>query len=135
MKTTLHVLCVLAVGMFALVGCGKPDPINESHPGELVDGDQTLTTDQSKYDEYSFRAAEGDTIRLTMTSDAVDSYVHLIDKDGNQLAHDDDSGGGKNARLEFRAPYTGSYRAYANTYDAAGRGAYSLQIQTTRTGG
>lgn len=113
--------------------CGKPDPVNETHAGELTDSDQTLSTDNSKYDEYSFRAAEGDTIRLTMSSDAVDSYVHLINREGDQIAQDDDSGGGKNARLEFRAPYTGEYKALANTYDATGRGAYSLQIQTTRS--
>ena len=124
---------VVAVAVFGLCACSKPEPINETHQGVIEDGDHTLSTDQSKYDEYSFRAAEGMQITLTMSSTAVDSYVHLIDKDGNQLVHDDDSGGGANgrdARVTFTAAYTGEYKAYANTAGAAERGAYSLVINT-----
>src|SRR5262249_25031002 len=39
----------------------------------------------------------------------LDAFLVVQDKDGKQLAADDDSGGGLNARLEFTAPADGTY--------------------------
>lgn len=125
---------VLALAVCGLVGCGKPAPINETHQGTIEASDPTMEQDHSHYDSYDFKAAEGATITLTQTSAAFDSYVLLIDKDGSAIAQDDDSAGGAqghDARLTFVAPYTGSYKAYANTRSAAEVGAYTLTIVTT----
>ncbi|MBK8169242.1 MAG: PPC domain-containing protein [Sandaracinaceae bacterium] len=127
----LSQLALVAAAVVGFVGCSKPEPINETHQGTIEASDPTLDVDHSHYDAYDFTAAEGATITITCTSSAMDAYAHLIDKEGNQLAHDDDSAGGTNARVTFTAPYTGAYKAYANTAGATETGAYTLTIVTT----
>lgn len=131
---TLRLLAGLVFVVASLAGCGKPEPVNATYQGTLAAGDKVLDTDQSLYDEYEFKAAEGWPITITMTSTAFDAYAHLIDADGNQLAHDDDSAGGTNARVTFVAPKTGTYKAYANSITAGGLGAYTLMIQAGPAG-
>lgn len=124
---TLRLLAALAL-VAALAGCSKPEPVNATYNGTLAAGDKVLETDNSLYDEYEFRAAEGWPITITMTSTAFDAYAHLIDADGNQLASDDDGAGGTNSRVTFIAPKTGKYKAYANSLSSGATGAYTLVI-------
>ena len=119
---------VLAAGMLLASGC-KNDPVNETHTGRLEEGDQKLEQDQSFYDSYSFRAKEGWKIVLELESGDFDAYVHLMDADNNQLAHNDDvAEGNTNSRLEFIAPSSGSYTALANSLRGGATGAYTLKI-------
>ena len=122
-------LCVVA-GF--LTACSKPEPINENHTGELVEGDSVLEVDNSLYDEYAFKAAEGMTITVTMTSEAFDTYLHLIDPGGNQIATNDDAdaAGGTNSQIVHTAAATGEYKVYANSLSSGENGAYSLNIVT-----
>jgi serine protease Do len=125
--------------LFALVGCSKPGPISETHQGRIETGDTVLTTDNSLYDAYPFKAAEGMTITATMTSTEFDTYLHLIDSNGNQLAQNDDdatmgagpNGAQTNSKITFTAPTTGDYQIYANAFRAGETGAYTLTITTT----
>jgi hypothetical protein len=43
--------------------------------------------------------------------------------------HDDDSGGGTDARLRFRVPATGSYYLVAQAYSEGEGGGYSLTLE------
>ena len=121
-----------------LLACGSPAPVNRTETGRLEPGDSVLQRDNSLYDTYTFEAAEGMRITLTMTSTEFDTYVHLLDKDGQQIAHNDDSdaaGGtgqfaGKNSQVVHTAPYSGTYTVYANAFDASNRGGYTLNIVT-----
>lgn len=124
---TLRLLAALSL-VAALAACGKPEPVNATYNGALAAGDKVLETDNSLYDEYEFKAAEGWPITITMTSTAFDAYAHLIDAEGNQLASDDDGAGGTNAKVTFIAPKTGTYKAYANSLSGGATGAYTLVI-------
>jgi len=130
---TLQLFAALAL-VSALAGCGSPDPVNATYNGMLAAGDKVLETDNSLYDEYEFKAAEGWPITITMTATAFDAYAHLIDADGNQLASDDDGAGGTNAKVTFVAPKTGTYRAYANSLSGGATGAYTLVVQAGPAG-
>lgn len=72
---------------------------------------------------------EGVTYRIDMLGDSeFDTYLRLEDDAGKQLAEDDDSGEGLNARIVFPAPKTGTYRIIATTYDDNDTGSYTLLV-------
>lgn len=130
-------LCMLAA-LATLVGCGKPDPVNESHTGELAAGDSVHPTDNSFYDEYTFKGGEGYTATITMQSTAFDSYLHLlgpngetVGPNGEQWQNDDIAQGNLNAQIVTRLPVTGEYKVWANARSQNEVGAYTVTIQTT----
>jgi tetratricopeptide (TPR) repeat protein len=71
---------------------------------------------------------EGQDVVIDMTSSHFDAFLRLEDSRGRKLAEDDDSGGGLNARIAFRARQAGAYRIVATTFEAGKTGAYHLQI-------
>src|SRR5437588_7908871 len=103
--------------MPASTSCAKKTPIS---PGQTVNG--TLTTDDcalqfinsngqvvsdgSVYDEYTFNAAAGQQVSITMSSTVFDTYLYLL-KPSETIANsnpsitfqDDDGGGGTNSRI------------------------------------
>ncbi len=122
--------CLAALGSL-LVGCSKPEPINENHPGALEASDSTHPDDGSYFDDYEFKAAEGMTITVAMTSTDVDSYIQLLDSDGNLVSQNDDiTPGNLNAQVVVPAPTTGNYTARANSRNVGETGAYVLTIVT-----
>lgn len=124
---------VLTAALFS-GGCAYGE-VEESHRGRLEAGDSVLEQDESFYDSYEFRAKEGWKIVLELESDDFNAYVHLMDAEGKQLAHDDDgSEGSTNARLEYVARSSGKYYALANSYHGGATGAYTLRITAKAPG-
>lgn len=85
-------------------------------------------------DEFLVLLGKGESITVTMTSTAVDSYLILINSQVDVVAEDDDSAGGLDARIVYTAP-TGPtapdvdrYIIVATTFDANETGAYALSI-------
>ena len=65
---------------------------------------------------YQVKLAAGKTYVIDLVSPdqkALDPYLVLSDATGKKLAEDDDSGGGLNARITFRAAQAGTYRIHA----------------------
>lgn len=96
-------------------------------PGRLGQGSHVLPTDNSFVDVYAFEGHAGQRIQIDMTSVEIDSYLILLDPNGNDLAQDDDSGGGTNARLFVTLPRDGIYLLMANAYEAGQTGSYNLR--------
>jgi len=69
----------------------------------------------------------GKTYTIDMISLQMDSFLRLEDASGRQLAQDDDSGGGLNARISFRAPEEGVYRIITTTC-AGGVGSFTMKV-------
>jgi eukaryotic-like serine/threonine-protein kinase len=59
---------------------------------------------------------------------ALDPYLVLRDAAGKKLAEDDDSGGGLNARIVFRAEQAGAFRIQATSFNG-GAGAFTLTVR------
>jgi hypothetical protein len=59
---------------------------------------------------------------------ALDPYLYVDDATGKQLAEDDDSGGGLNARIVLRAEQDGTYRIRATSFNAGG-GTFTLTVR------
>jgi hypothetical protein len=81
---------------------------------------------------HSVTLKGGKTYTIDMLSGYFDSYLRLEDSSRTVLAEDDDSGGGLNARIVFRAPKTDTYRIIATSYDG-GTGKYALNIKEGAT--
>jgi hypothetical protein len=89
--------------------------------GEAVRGSLSLSTTEQ---DWHFSGNAGDWILVDMraTDDgALDTFLTLLDPQGNTLASDDDSGQGTNACLgPLRLPVDGNYTILAGSYDGAG---------------
>ncbi|MEQ8997398.1 MAG: trypsin-like peptidase domain-containing protein [Coleofasciculus sp. B1-GNL1-01] len=96
-------------------------------PGRLDQGSHVLADDNSFFDIYAFEGRAGQQVQIDMTSGEIDSYLILLDPNGNDLAQDDDSGGGTNARLFVTLPSDGIYLLMANAYEAGQTGSYNLR--------
>lgn len=85
---------------------------------------------------YRFSAQENDivTITLEQIGGRFDAYLVLADSTLQSLIEDDDSGGGRNARInKFRIPATGDYMLIAMRYGGAtgeGEGRFRLQLRS-----
>jgi tetratricopeptide (TPR) repeat protein len=81
---------------------------------------------------YQVKFVAGKTYIIDMVSPdqkALDPYLVLTDAAGKKLAEDDNSGGGLNARIVFRAAHDGVYRIQATSYMSAGRGPFTLSVR------
>jgi len=101
--------------------------------GRLEDGDNVLPSDRSFFDAYRFSGRAGQAVSIAMTSSDFDSYLILLDADGNSVTQDDDGGGGYNALIQTTLPSAGNYLLLVNTYESGQSGAYRLHL-TTSTG-
>jgi Big-like domain-containing protein len=104
-----------------------PLALDQRADGTLALGDCEFSLDNSYVDVYEVVLAAAGTIQVDMTSGDIDSYIGLFEAGGLFLAEDDNSGGGRNARLVRQLP-AGKYRIWANAISGAEAGAYSLVV-------
>jgi hypothetical protein len=81
---------------------------------------------------YYFTGEAGQSVTIDMTSDSVDSYLHLLFHNDSNLddviASDDDGGEGTNAKLTFELPQTGYYTILATTAFEDETGSYEVRF-------
>ncbi len=85
--------------------------------------DKVLTKSPHRVHTLKMRAAE--TYQIDLVSRAFDALLRVEDESGHELAADDDSGGGRNARIYLRVPKDGSYRLIVTSFDG-NAGPYAL---------
>lgn len=116
---------VLTLG---LLGCGSSyTAVDESHNGELADGD--VDHGGKKCDEYPISVGENWNVDVRMTSEW-DNYVFLARGD-EDVADNDDGDEGLNAHLVHTVTEAGDYTIFACAYADDGRGAYTLTVTTS----
>lgn len=110
----------------------QPSLLRPGEPvfGTLGEGSQRLA-DDTPVDYYVFNGVRGQRAHILLESDDFDAYLFLQDDQEETLATDDDSGGGTDAYIEYRLPYTGPYLVLANTYFAGESGNYTLTLELT----
>jgi S1-C subfamily serine protease len=94
----------------------------------LTASDETLP-DGSFYKAYTFAGRSGQKVTLQMRSNEIDSYMILLDSEGNKIAEDDDSGSGNDAAITVTLPNDGNYVVYANSYDVGEVGNFTISAQ------
>ncbi|MGQ4648077.1 trypsin-like peptidase domain-containing protein [Lyngbya aestuarii] len=102
--------------------------------GRLGPGSNVLPVDNSFFDLYVFEGQSGQQVQIDMRSREIDSYLILLGPNGQDVAQDDDGGGGTNSRLAATLPATGTYLLMANSYDAGQAGGYSLRAEVKAPG-
>ncbi|WP_420433783.1 PPC domain-containing protein [Candidatus Poriferisocius sp.] len=81
---------------------------------------------------YRFEIAETGRIRVDLTSPDADSYVYLLNEEGNRITEDDDGGvGALDARIE-RELQAGVYLVEATTTAGRVRGAADFEVVVTQ---
>lgn len=96
--------------------------------GQLAPGSPRLS-DSSVFQAWTYVGHEGEKIQVDVVSTEFDAYAIVQDGNNVNLASDDDSGGGTNARIVFTLPYTGAYRLVANTFRKGQFGTFSLSVR------
>ena len=105
-----------------------PLQIGDNVDGELTGGQHT------RYYRFEARANDLITVRMERVGGGLDAFLVLADEALNQLASDDDSGGGQNALIsQYLIPADGTYYILATRFDRElgnTSGAYRLQLQS-----
>jgi hypothetical protein len=127
------------LGTFTVQLDHAPEVIERTHrirPGDLLRGELEETNptldDGSHYDRYAFQAEGGQRFTATMRSGALDSFLYLARMVAGELeilAGDDDSGGGRDARLRFTAPESGEYLILASSLAPDETGGYEISLE------
>ena len=76
---------------------------------------------------YRFTLEDAGRVRIELSSDGADSYLHLLAEDGSRLADNDDGGAGLDARVE-RDMEPGVYLVEATTVGGRGRGPAGFRL-------
>lgn len=98
--------------------------------GRLEEGDSVLPSDNSLYDEYVFEGQQGQTITIDLQSDDFNTYLAVIDPQGQVIGENDDAEpGDQNSRLDLTLTEDGTYIVIANGYDSSSRGDYTLEVK------
>lgn len=100
----------------------------QSFTGTLADGDKIFDAGQP-YDSYTIDLAEAQQVTITMRSDAFDTWLLVEGPDGSSFFNDDFEGQTTTSRITFVASAGGTWTIQAATYDASGRGDYSVEVQ------
>lgn len=129
-------LVVLGAAL-ALAGCagtGRLSPVrsgqiamNSEVTGVLARTDARLN-DGSVYQAWRFSGTQGQLVQIDVMSGAFDAFAILEGPAGNEIARDDDTGEGNDARISVALPVTGNYRVIANTYRQGQFGRYVLRL-------
>lgn len=125
---TLAVGFALAAGLALPVRAQQQIPMNTSVTGQITQMDPVLT-DRTHYKVFTFQGTAGQTVTIDLMSADFDAYLYLKDQSGTTLAHDDDDGGGRNARIVQTLTYTGMYQVFANTVSPGETGSFTLQVR------
>jgi hypothetical protein len=119
----------------ALAHAGHPEKGAEPpFGGKQISGELTATSAKDKArpnrycDVHEVKLKAGQTYQIDLASRDFDAYLRLEDSAGRQLAEDDDSGGGFNARLVFTPATSATYRVIATTFLPGATGPYTLRI-------
>jgi predicted Zn-dependent protease len=97
--------------------------------GTLERGDAQLPDDGSLYDVYTFEGRANQSVSIRLESGDFDVYLILLDPDDRKVAENDDaSRDDSNASLTATLPKNGTYKIIVNSYDARGRGRYTLAV-------
>ena len=100
--------------------------------GTLIPGDRTLS-DGSLYDVYPFEAEAGQAITIELVSDAFDTYLIVVDPNGQTIGENDDASATEtHSALTLTLPEAGTYLIVANAFDATGQGDYRLTVARAR---
>jgi serine protease Do len=123
-------------------GCGEQNPaalrelptgdrrvtVGESVTGTLSNADPMMPGSDRRVQAWALDGMAGQTVTITLTSAAFDSYLYVVGP-GIGVQSDDDSAGELNAQLTVTFPESGAYRIIATSVSSGASGAYTLDVR------
>jgi WD40 repeat protein len=82
---------------------------------------------------YPLEGKAGQTIEVSLESQAFDAYVYLLDGQGKVLTQDDDGGSSNNSQLVYQLPADGTYQIVATSFEEGTIGDYGIEVRVDRT--
>src|SRR5262245_1729574 len=79
----------------------RTKPVDVTVNGQILESDAKDAVRLMPCKVHVLKLEKGNTYLINMVSTDLDSYLRIEDSTGTQLAQDDDSGGGLNARIRF----------------------------------
>ena len=102
--------------------------VGQQASGVLSMGDARY--DSKPFQAYNFACSAGQSFQMDVTS-TWDNYARVFDPMGNEVAHDDDSGGSLNARVVYTCPTTGNYRLAVTAFSSSSTGGpYTMMVSS-----
>lgn len=99
--------------------------------GNLEEGDSVYSNTNRRFDAYSFAGETGETIRMTVTSEAFVPMISLVDETTGDVIRRE-TGEAGTAILTHELPRDGNYTFLVNATDVPGAGRYQFKIVTVR---
>ncbi len=104
--------------------------LEQTKRGVLEEGDDTIPNDGSFYDSYPLQGNAGDSFIISLESQDFDTFVAILDSEGNILDQNDDiDDNNSNSRLRITLPSDGVFSIIVNAYDKGGKGRYILTVR------
>jgi hypothetical protein len=132
----------MAAGMAGMPGSGAAGSagatalaVGTTVTGALAAGDHALE-DGSVGDDFSLALTAGQAVTIvtrggpsvTTPGSNLDVYTVILDAQGQEVTHDDDSAGDLNSRIVFTPPAAGTYTVRVTTFGSGlKQGAYTVQ--------
>jgi hypothetical protein len=104
--------------------------VGQTVNGTLEQGDP-VPAERGRFKVYRFEAQAGNPYVITLRSTAFDAYLRVARNMGgitDALKEDDDHGGGQDARIRFTPEQAGTYLLVAQSLEADGMGAFTLNL-------
>ncbi len=104
--------------------------VGQTVTGTLAESDPT-PNERGRFKVYRFEAVAGRPYLVTLRSGDFDAYLRVARNMGgitDVLKEDDDRGGNTDARIRFQAEKAGTYLIVAQSLEAEGKGAFTLQL-------
>jgi len=102
--------------------------------GDFLMESLSVTDGTSRYqvgnfaDDYTFEGTSGDSVGIKLRSNAFDTYLFLVDPDGDVVAYNDDFGGTSYSYIRYILSSDGTYTIEATSFDFNETGQYQLTL-------
>jgi hypothetical protein len=110
---------------------GTPIALGQAVTGELARGDRKVGI--SYQDTWTYQGRAGEILVVTLRSEDFDAYLqagHYEAGECEELAHNNNGGGGRDARLTVTLVEDGAYHLHVSSADQGGTGAYTLLVES-----
>ncbi len=99
-----------------------------TYNGTVEEAEETYR-DKKSFKILTIKLEQGKTYQIDLHSGAFQAFLFLEDADGNLLEENGSPGGGGNARIDFRADRSGTYRLIATSVGGFRTGNFLLSVR------
>jgi hypothetical protein len=107
---------------------------NSTATGAIDKDDPSSEDRRGFYEPVTFTGSAGENVEITMGSQRGDTYLQLLDPEGNVIAENDDSGYSLNSSLDTDLPSDGEYTIVATSFGEQDTFEYELSLNVSAGG-